>query len=56
MYTIKTYEVMHKDCSVAWIDTVGRCEIYEPSFMPYDLYLESSKDIMVMIENVNNFA
>lgn len=55
MRTIAVYEIMHKDRCVAWIDTVGRCEIKDPSFMPYSLYLESSEDIMVMVENVNNF-
>ena len=55
MRTIIVYEIMHKDRCVAWIDTVGRCEIFEPSFMPYSLYLEPSEDITVMVENVNNF-
>ena len=55
MRTITVYEVMHKERCVAWIDTVGRCEIFEPSFMPYSLYLEPSEDITVLVENVNNF-
>lgn len=50
-----TYEIMHIDRRVAWIDTAGRCKIYYPSFMPYNLYLEPGEDIDTLVNNLNNF-
>lgn len=49
------YEIMHKDRRVAWIDTSGRSKIFYPSFMPYNLYLETEVDIDTLINNLNNF-
>ena len=50
-----TYEIMHKDRRVAWIDESGRCKIKYPSFMPYNLYLEAENDIDTLVNNLNNF-
>lgn len=36
------YQIMHKDRCAAQIDTTGSCIIYDPSFMPYHLYLEET--------------
>lgn len=46
---------MHKDRRVAWVDTSGRCKIFYPSFMPYNLYLEAEEDIDTLVNNLNNF-
>lgn len=50
-----TYEIMHMDRCVAQVDTAGRCRINEPEFMPFNLWLECSDEIDVLVENVNNF-
>ena len=49
------YEIMHKKRRVAWLDTSGRCKVYYPAFMPYNLYLEESDEVDTLIENINNF-
>lgn len=49
------YYIMHMDRRVAKIDTSGRCKIYFPSFMPYNLYLEENDDIETLINNITNF-
>ena len=46
---------MHKDRSVARIYEDGRCTINYPSFMPYNLFLETSDDFDSRINNLNNF-
>lgn len=50
------YELMHGEKKVARIDTQGRCEIYEESFLPYNLYLEETEEeIDTLVNNVTNF-
>ncbi len=50
------YEIMHMEKKVASISTTGKSEVYLPSFMPYDLYLEKDdNDIDVLLNNLNNF-
>lgn len=49
------YEIMHKDRRVARLDTNGRCRIFFPSFMPYNLYLEEQEDFDTLLNNINNF-
>ncbi len=49
------YEIMHKDRKVAFVDDKGRCKIYFPSFLPYNLYLEEEDDFDTLISNVTNF-
>ncbi len=39
------YDIMHKDRKVARVDSRGFCRIYDPSFMPYNLYLEEQDDL-----------
>lgn len=51
----KHFDVMHKDRRVARIYEDGRCTINYPSFMPYNLYLESSDDFDSRVNNLNNF-
>lgn len=51
------YEIMHMEKIVATISTIGKVEIMNEKFMPYDLYLEKEEenDIDTMINNLNNF-
>lgn len=49
------FDLMHKDRRVARIYEDGRCIVNFPSFMPYNLYLESSDDLDSRINNLNNF-
>ena len=52
------YEVMHMEKVVAMISSIGKAEIINEKFMPYDLYLEKEEndmDIDTMINNLNNF-
>mgnify|MGYP003302604836 CR=1 FL=1 len=51
----KYFDVMHKDRRVARVYEDGRCTINYPSFMPYNLYLESSDDFDCRVNNLNNF-
>ena len=51
----KYFDVMHKDRRVARVYEDGRCTINYPSFMPYNLYLESSDDFDSRVNNLNNF-
>lgn len=51
----KYFDVMHKDRRVARIYEDGRCTINYPSFMPYNLYLESSDAFDSRVNNLNNF-
>lgn len=53
-----SYEVMHMEKVVAIISSVGKAEIVNEKFMPYDLYLEKAEndmDIDTMMNNLNNF-
>ena len=52
---IKTYEIMHMDKVVASISSTGYATIFNPRFMPYDLYFEEEEDIDILINNLNNF-
>ena len=49
------FDIMHKDRKVARVYENGTCSIYFKSFMPYNLYLESSKDTDTCINNLSNF-
>lgn len=49
------YEIMHKDKVAAQINAQGHSTIFEPSFLPYDLYLEEEEDIDTLVNNVINF-
>ncbi|MGN0482636.1 MAG: hypothetical protein ACI4HI_03695 [Lachnospiraceae bacterium] len=54
----KTYDIMHGEKRVARIDMQGNVTIYEPSFLPYSLYLEETNcdtDIDDRVNNVTNF-
>ena len=37
---VTVYEIMHMEKIVAKISSSGKAEIFEESFMPYDLYLD----------------
>ena len=47
--------IMHKDRRVATIHKNGRCTIYYPSFMPYNLYLEKEDGLDARLSNLSNF-
>ena len=51
------YEIMHMEQVVATISTIGRVEIINATFMPYDLFLEQEEDndIDTLLNNLNNF-
>ena len=49
------FDVMHKDRRVARIYESGKCRIYFPSFMPYNLYLEEGEDTDTCVNNLSNF-
>lgn len=51
------YEIMHMEKTIATISTIGKAEIINEKFMPYDLYLEMEEenDIDTMINNLDNF-
>ena len=53
----KRFMIMHQDRNVASVREDGSCTIYAPSFMPYNLYLESGgdHDLDTRINNLNNF-
>lgn len=40
------YEVMHMEKVVAMISSIGKAEIINEKFMPYDLYLEKEENDM----------
>ena len=52
-----SYVLMHGEKSVVLIKSDGDCEIYEPQFMPYDLYLEElqEEDLELRLQNLENF-
>ena len=49
------FTIMHKDRKVAAIREDGTCTNYAPSFMPYNLYLETTDDLDTRLNNLNNF-
>ena len=49
------FTIMHKDRKVAAIREDGTCTIYAPSFLPYNLYLETADDLDTRLNNLNNF-
>ena len=49
------YTIMHLNRRVASIHSNGSCTIYSASFLPYNLYLEQTKDMDSRINNLNNF-
>ena len=53
------YEIMHGEKRIARIDMQGRCEVYEPQFMPFNLYPEETEenetDVDIRVNNVTNF-
>ena len=49
------YEIMHADCCVASIDTVGRCKVHHAAFMPYSLRLKAGEEFDTCIENLDLF-
>ena len=51
----KQYTLMHLSRRVASIRSDGTCTLYAPSFMPYNLYLEETKDLESRLNNLNNF-
>ncbi len=51
----KYFDIMHKDRKVVRIYGNGKCTIYYPSFMPYNLYFEKSDDLDERVNNLNNF-
>lgn len=53
--TMSVFEIMHKNTTVAAISLRGEVEIYNPTFMPYDLYLEEWDDFDTARNNVTEF-
>ena len=49
------YTIMHLNRRVASIRSDGTCTIYAASFMPYNLYLEQTKEMDARVNNLNNF-
>ncbi len=49
------FAIMHKDRKVASINSDGSCTIYFPTFLPYNLYLDSSNDMDDRLNNLVNF-
>ena len=49
------YEIMHGECLTAQVDSQGRCRIWEPDFLPCNLYLEEAEDVETLVNNVTNF-
>ena len=49
------YEIMHGECPTAQVDSQGRCRIWEPDFLPCNLYLEEAEDVETLVNNVTNF-
>lgn len=51
----KTYQIMHQNQCVATIDETGHAKVLEPTFMPYNLYLEEEDDVDTLVNNLMNF-
>ena len=52
----KFFDIMHKNRKVARIYEDGRCTVYYPSFMPYNLYFDKLNDFDSRVNNLNNFC
>lgn len=50
-----TYEILHGEKLVASITLQGECVIFEPHFMPCNLYLEQTDELDGRVDNVTNF-
>lgn len=52
-----TYEIMHAEKVIATVSSLGKAEVLNEAFMPYDLYLENETglDIDTMSNNITNF-
>ena len=55
MHGMTTYEIMHGENLIATITLQGQCRILEPSFMPWNLYLEETDELDGRVNNVTNF-
>ena len=51
----KRYIIMHNNKVVASVREDGTATIYSHKFMPYNLWLETEKDIDSRVNNLNNF-
>ena len=51
----KRYIIMHKNKVVASVREDGTATIYSHKLMPYNLWLETEKDIDSRVNNLNNF-
>ena len=49
------YEIMHGENLIATITLQGQCRILQPSFMPWNLYLEETDELDGRVNNVTNF-
>lgn len=49
------YEIMHGEKIVARLNTNGECEIKNPAFLPYHLYLTKEQDMDSRMDNMINF-
>ena len=49
------YEIMHLEQLVATISTLGRVQILNEQFLPYDIYLEESDEFDDRLNNLANF-
>ncbi|MCD7765994.1 MAG: hypothetical protein LUH53_05675 [Lachnospiraceae bacterium] len=53
---VRTYDIMHLDRRVARVDTAGHCRVYDPAFLPYNLYLDDENEEMdTLVANLTNF-
>jgi len=50
-----SYEIMHGNKAVCSVTHSGVAQIYEPKFMPYDLYFEEGCDLDTAINNLEVF-
>lgn len=51
----KNYLIMHKEKTVAVITGDGLSNVFEPSFLPYNLYLSEETDVASRVLNLSNF-
>ena len=57
IHSWNSYKIMHGNLEVAVIHKNGTCTVYEPEFMPYNLYfeLDAAEDLDARIQNLDNF-
>lgn len=55
LHGMTTYEIMHGENLIATITLQGQCRILEPSFLPWNLYLEETDELDGRVNNVTNF-